>query len=176
MNIIENRLVRNKARFRNCLDLGCGSGILGIYLLTSNTCGRVVFVDSNQYAIENTRENTYLNHVIHRSLLLYSDSRILNLLNQFDLVIGNPPYLPGEPVNLYDSSLLTGPRGYETIVSFIEKSYELLRENGLLYITYSSLSNTSVVESVLNKRFRVINKFSKRFFLEEIYVVEALRK
>lgn len=97
-------------------------------------------------------------------------------MNNFELVVANPPYLPGEPVNEYESSLLTGVFGYETIVSFIEAASRVLRGNGLLYLVYSSLSNVDIIESVLNKYFRVINKFSKKFFLEDIVIVEARRK
>lgn len=174
--MIDNRLVRNNYRFSNCLDLGCGTGVLGTYLVTKDICEKVVFIDNNPLALENTLENAFLNRISHRSMLIQIHTDDLILVNRFDLAVANPPYLPGEPVDLYDSAFLTGINGYETVVSFIKTSYRLLRENGLLYIIYSSLTNTSVVNNVLNKYFRVINKFSKRFFLEEIYVVEARRK
>uniref|UniRef100_A0A7C4D6C1 Methyltransferase n=1 Tax=Staphylothermus marinus TaxID=2280 RepID=A0A7C4D6C1_STAMA len=176
LDIIEKRLVGGKQRFVNCIDLGCGTGVLGLYLLVNNICERVFFIDSSFVALENTFENILLNNVLNKSILINTDVADLKLINVFDLVVANPPYLPGKPSDLYDTALLTGINGFETIVSFIETSYRLLRKHGLLYLVYSSLSRINVVENTLNKKFKVINKFSKKFFLEELYVIEALRK
>lgn len=161
-------------RFNTCIDLGCGTGIIGIFLLKKNICNRTVFIDISVKALGNTLYNVLLNKVSHKSLLVNGEHHFLYLKNNsFDLIVSNPPYLPGKIANEYDRSLIGGEHGYETILFFIRNSYKLLRDKGIFFITYSTLSKADVVENELSKYFIVKKKYSKRFFYETIYIVRA---
>jgi release factor glutamine methyltransferase len=156
------------------MDLGSGTGILGLYLLKKGICERIVFVDMIEDAVINTLLNVRTNNVAHRSLVVNGIEHSSYLLeNSFDLIVANPPYLPGEPRETYEYALLGGIHGFETILSFIHTSYRLLRRGGILYIVYSTLSSRGRVENELGKYFRITAKYSKKFFFEEIFVVRA---
>jgi len=159
------------------MDLGSGTGILGIYLLTSNICELVVFTDINEIALLNTIHNLIINNSIHRGIVMLVD-RLENLYNgYFNLIVSNPPYLPGIPGDPYDKALMGGEKGYETIIYFIDVAGSILKENGIFYLLFSSLSKPEIILDSLNKRgFKLLSKKSKHFFFEDLFLVEAVRK
>jgi len=174
IEVLEKRLLGE--RFGRCLDLGCGSGVVGLYLLSRGICLETFFIDVNEYALINSRDNLLLNNLGHRGLPIHiSDLDGLFREPAFDLVVANPPYLPGSPRDRYEYSIYCGARGYETIVDFIDFSHQVLEDSGRLYVVYSSLSNVGVVEDHLRKRFQLNNRWSRHFFFEDIYVVEAVK-
>jgi len=164
-------------RYDLCMDLGCGSGILGLYLLKNNICSRVVFIDKNPFATLNTMVNLIVNNVLHRGLIVRGDEAGEFLQEEiFDLVVANPPYLPGEARDFLDEALISGVEGYETVNIFIQYAYKALKMNGKLYIVYSTLSKPEVVESLLNKYFNIYILRTRSFFYETIIGVGACKK
>jgi release factor glutamine methyltransferase len=166
---------RNKEHYL-CLDLGSGTGIIGIYLLKNNICQRVVFIDVNEYALLNTQYNLYLNRLLGNGVVMSTNNYNSLVNNYFELVTANPPYLPGESRDIYDEALISGPRGYEKVLYFINFAYNVLRCNGYLYLVYSSLSNPKIVEGYLSRFFIIRRKVSRHFFFEDIIGVEAVKK
>jgi len=164
-------------RYDLCMDLGCGTGILGLYLLKNDVCRRVVFIDKNPYATLNTMINLIVNNVSHRGLIIHGDEAGEFLREGiFDLVVANPPYLPGESRDLLDEALISGIEGYEIVNLFIQYAYKTLKINGKLYIVYSTLSKPDVIEPLLNKYFNTYKWGTKRFFYETIIAVGACKK
>ncbi len=164
-------------KYRVCLDLGSGTGIVGIFLLKNNICEKVFFIDINENALENTIYNITYNNLLGRGIIINNYSGDCFKEYVFDLVVSNPPYLPGVPKDLYDKALLSGPSGFETIIDFIDSVSKIIKPGGLFFLVYSSLSNPCVIEEHLSmKGFSIINKFSKHFFFEDIIVVEAVKK
>ncbi|MCD6300998.1 MAG: methyltransferase [Staphylothermus sp.] len=175
--LLESLEKLNGRKYSVCLDLGSGTGIVGIFLLKSNICERVFFVDINEYALENTAYNIAYNNLWSRGIVIGNDSGECFKEHIFDLVVSNPPYLPGVPKDLYDKALLSGPKGFETITNFIDSVSKIIKRGGLFFLVYSSLSNPSVIEEYLSmKGFSIINKSSKHFFFEDIIVAEAVKK
>ena len=71
------------------LDMGCGSGLVGILLAKANPEATVTFLDSYSRALEATKQNLDALGLVGHSLVL-SDSGIDE--TGFDLFVGNPPY------------------------------------------------------------------------------------
>ena len=57
-----------------CLDLGAGSGVLGLYALLNELCGRVLFIDIENDAVETACLNIQLNDVSARSIVVQSNN------------------------------------------------------------------------------------------------------
>ncbi len=80
----------------NVLDLGCGSGAVGIaVLLTGGKNVRVTAIDSNSRAIDCTRKNAEANlseEQLKRLTILQTHSLGANTAGKFDLIAINPPY------------------------------------------------------------------------------------
>jgi ribosomal protein L11 methyltransferase len=72
----------------NVLDLGCGSGILGIYAALRGA-REVVGYDIDPLAVENSRENFIINNVADRCSAVEGDLGVLPSNRQFDIVIVN---------------------------------------------------------------------------------------
>ncbi len=165
-----------KEKHNLCLDLGSGTGIIGIYLLKSNICQRVVFIDVNEYALLNTEYNLRLNRLRGNGVTMGIDHFNSLTNNYFELVTANPPYLPGESRSVYDEALISGPKGYERVLYFIDFAYNVLKCNGYLYLVYSSLSSPKIIEDHLSKFFNIRGRVSRHFFFEDIIGVEAAKK
>lgn len=158
-----------------CIDLGAGSGILGIYALLNGFCKRVVFVDVMEDAVESARLNTVANKVHHVSVVALSDG-VVGADESVDIVIANPPYLPAQDPSRIDVTVEGGVEGYETVLNFIDFAREVLRRGGVLYLVYSSLSRPEVILAYLEDRgMRVSYSKYKRFFYETIYAVECVK-
>jgi len=99
---------------KTALDLGCGYGVVGIYL--NKVFGMDVdLVDVNQRAIELTQKNIELNKA--KGTVYYSDG--FSVVNRkYDLIVTNPPIRAGK--NVY--------------YNFFEDSANYLTENGILYV------------------------------------------
>ena len=82
----ESQIAKLKTKI---VDMGCGSGLVGILLAKANPEAKVTFVDSQSRAIEITKQNLDALGLKGHSLVL-SDSGIDE--KGFDLFVGNPPY------------------------------------------------------------------------------------
>jgi release factor glutamine methyltransferase len=136
----EHRLLR-------ILDIGCGSGIIGISILkeASHFIDQVVAIDLQLPAIELTQENAKrllltqeLNkfHTEHISI----EEIDMKHLSSFDLIVSNPPYIPSSQLpdlqpeirSFEDPIALDGGLdGLKIIRSIIEKASCLLKSKGL---------------------------------------------
>lgn len=158
------------------LDMGCGTGVAGLYALYKGYVKRVFFTDINPNAVYNTVYNLLLNGFEHRGITIYSDRSNPLRRGVIDIVFSNPPYLPGEPRDIYDEALLAGVKGYERVVSFIDEAYRVLRRGGYLLIIFSSLSGEDIVfKYLVGKGFRVVDVLREHYFFEDIIGVGAVK-
>lgn len=77
------------------LDLGCGTGVVGLILGTLNKNISIDMVDVNERAIELAKENIKLNNLNNNIFLsnVYS-----NINDKYDYIITNPPIRAGKEV------------------------------------------------------------------------------
>ena len=75
------------------LDLGCGGGVLGLYLLARESSLQVTGIDLNPDAVELANENFAANALDAKAVLGdMKNIRELVPAGHFDLVVSNPPY------------------------------------------------------------------------------------
>lgn len=139
---IENAGFKKENRF-SFLDLGCGSGAIGIALLRHFSQAQAIFSDISQKALDITRKNLRRYGLLGRASLTCS-----NLFAAFekkerrswDAVISNPPYLSGadlrnaQPEILYEPrvALDGGPDGYDFYRRILEKAPHYIKPHGVL--------------------------------------------
>ncbi len=80
--------------FTTALDLGCGYGVVGIYLNKAFHI-KVDMVDINKRAIDLTKSNVKLNEV---NANVFSSDGFNNIEGKYDLIITNPPIRAGKEV------------------------------------------------------------------------------
>jgi 16S rRNA (guanine1207-N2)-methyltransferase len=103
-----------KETFKTALDLGCGYGVIGIYLNKAFDI-TVDMVDINKRAVDLTKSNVELNDV---SATVFSSDGFENIKSKYDLIITNPPIRAGK----------------EIIYRFFEDAAKHLNEDGEFYL------------------------------------------
>lgn len=128
------------------LDVGVGSGALGLSLLVEGIAERVVGLDITAEALEQARENAVLAGVADRLDLGRCGPDIWEAVRggpPFDLVVSNPPYIATgdldglEPeVRDHDPrpALDGGSDGLDVIRTLVAGAPEALRPGGRLFI------------------------------------------
>ena len=172
--LIESLEISGGERF---LDLGCGTGVVGIYAAKKGA-KEVIQVDINPYAALLAKCNSVVNNVGNRVF-----SVVGNLFDpitenyKFDIIAFNPPYLPVDDEELIGKSWSGGASGRKIIDMFLRLFDKFLSCDGKVYLVGSSLSNYSLTLKTLSEkgfRWRIANR--KKFFFEEIVCIKAWRK
>ena len=124
------------------LDLGCGTGIIGITIALERPLSKVVLIDQSEHAIKNTKENQALHQVTNTTI---QKSDWFSVLNQkrFDVILSNPPYLEENDPHLLQGledepldALVSGPTGIEAIQYIIENAKNHIKPLGWLFIEH----------------------------------------
>ncbi|MDR3224385.1 MAG: peptide chain release factor N(5)-glutamine methyltransferase [Holosporales bacterium] len=121
------------------LDLGCGTGCIGLTILNLYKNALCLFVDISQGALNVAETNSQKLDLRGRSLFQISDW-FTDVSGQFDAIVSNPPYIAkGCKVSksvLYDPkvALFAGKDGMDAYKKIIPEANEFLKQNGLLFI------------------------------------------
>ena len=137
------------------VDLCTGSGALAAALAHQMPSARVIGVDVSAdalaYALRNTAGAVELRHGDVCDPLLFDD-----LDDRVDLVVANPPYLPGdvelEPeVAEHDppQALFGGPDGTSIITAILVLAARWLKRGGLLAIEHDDGASDTVVQMLV---------------------------
>jgi ribosomal protein L11 methyltransferase len=132
---------------KTVLDMGCGSGVLGILALLKNA-GRVIAIDNDKWAYENAWENASKNKV-KMEVLLGSSNAIPPL--EFDIMMANinrnilVEHAPDYCKRLSDTGRILLSGFLEEDIEIIESTYIDL---GLTPVNHSSLGKWQLLEMV----------------------------
>jgi release factor glutamine methyltransferase len=155
------------------LDVGTGTGLQALSL--ARFAEHVSGVDINPKAVELAKRNASANGI--RNADFWLSDLFSNVKGRFDTIIFNPPYLPGEPVDMQDRALAGGGDGTEIINSFIDGVGAHMRHEGRVMLLVSSLNDIRSVKDRLASRGFVPEIIAtKKMFFEELYVIDALFK
>ena len=142
---------RDKLQDIKILDLGSGSGCLGLSLLDEYHNSKVSFFDISEKSLEIVKTNSLKFGFSNRSKFVHLDWRDidwdLNLIKienetKFDILISNPPYIPAgeikklqKEVREYDPfiALNGGKDGLNAYKLIIPKLRNILKKNGKIF-------------------------------------------
>ena len=119
------------------LDLGCGSGALGVVAARLSNGGRVRLVDADIEAVRSSRGTIEVSGVMNCSVVV-SDIASAVIDERFDVVVSNPPFHVGKATNL------------ELPLQFIHDAWDVLQPAGRLYLV---ANRTLPYESMIQERF-----------------------
>jgi len=104
--IVEYALqLHKKRRFHSVLDLCCGSGCIGISLGYYLKDSKVKGFDISSLALDTARRNAERNRVSGRVEFFQIDLMNDSILEDFDCVVSNPPYIPSYIINSLDAKV-----------------------------------------------------------------------
>ena len=126
------------------LDIGTGSGCIGIAIAVNNRQARLTATDVSAGALDIARENAESHDVSTRIRFLIGDVFApLEPSEQFDLIVSNPPYVADHEmetmqadVRLHEPrlSLLAGPDGLDVIRRVVAEASDFLVPGGHLLL------------------------------------------
>jgi 16S rRNA G1207 methylase RsmC len=121
----------------DCLDLGCGYGILGLTMAKCATEGKTVLVDKDFVAVNYSEKNRILNHIDNAECFLSNGfDQIPD--QKFDLIVSNIPAKVGKEmlyIYLFDAFKYLKPGGSFYIVTitglrqFFKRGFQEVFEN-----------------------------------------------
>ncbi len=170
--LLEKELDRS-ADHLSVLDMGTGSGILGITAAVNPKVDLVMFADLNPAAVETSAKNLALNSSVICSKCLFVKTNLFSdipLDSKFDLILFNAPYLPNEK----DGSSLKlaldgGITGVELTSRFLEGAIKHLKDNGRILIVHSSLANERRLKAKISSLKLVeLETVKRHIFFEDI--------
>jgi len=150
---------------RRVLDMGTGSGILGLYCAMHGA--EVTASDIDQATLVPVCRAAEALGV--RIALRLSDL-FSNIPDRFDLILFNPPYLPS--VGVDDRSVDGGPDGTMLVDRFLDELPNHLVSGAEALLLLSSL-NEPVSVQLRHRKLRFSTVVSKPLFFEELQVLRV---
>lgn len=135
------------------LDLGCGTGVVGIILGTFNKKISIDMVDVNERAIELARENIKLNNLNNN---IFVSDVYSNVKDKYDYIITNPPIRAGKDV----------------VRKFLLGAKDYLNDNGILFFVMRKDHGVKSMIKELEKIYNVevVDK-DKGFYIVRCYLL-----
>jgi len=155
----------DKQKKIDILDLGTGSGAIGIVLGNKFKNANILLSDISLNAINIAKKNI-LRHKLKNISVIHSDWFTKIPKMKFEVIVSNPPYIDKSDVHLKDKALLYEPQealiskqeGYADIIKIIKISPKFLKPNGTLYIEHGYNQYKKVHQLFLDNNFIKIEK------------------
>jgi HemK-related putative methylase len=144
-------------RNRRVLDMGTGSGVIGI--VAARHGAEALAVDVNPHAVELARRNASANHV----LLRVQQSNLFEALPHeeiFDWIIFNPPFFAKLAQNDLQAAYNAGEQ-HEILARFLEEAQSFLASEGKILLIVSS-------DMALDEMARMLARFGYCFARVEV--------
>ncbi len=136
-DIVEDGKIMHRSS-TTMLEVGIGSGILSIILLKQGKVDHVTGTDINPYAIASARDNMQRLGLEHRVLLLHADVFPPDVgATGYDIVLFNPPWLPGDASTHLDQAVYDPNQ--RVLRRFLCHVQHHVKEDGYVYMLLSNL-------------------------------------
>ena len=134
------------------IDLGSGSGCLGLSILEEYSCSEVSFFDTSKKSLEMVKTNAQNFDLLERSKYINLDwnmrdwdKKLMKIENnkKYDIAISNPPYIPTDDIKTlkkevkkYDPfiALNGGKDGLDSYRSILSNLKNIIKSNGKIFL------------------------------------------
>lgn len=161
-------LLRLPLRGKRLLDMGTGSGAVGIFASTADA--EVIACDINPRAVALARRNAEANGAI---IDIRESDLFLNIGDErFDYICFNIPYYP-KPANTPLELALNAGENFQTVQRFARDARRHLRSDGRVVIIFSEDSGYESIVSIFREAgWTIAGNVSRQKYFELFYVVE----
>lgn len=168
--IMEAKLFKNP----RILEIGTGSGAIAVSLALNLPDSLIFATDISIETLGICKKNIAYHQLKNQIFTLCADSiKPIRLINQFDIIISNPPYIPEEEFPYLPELVKREPRiaidggrnGVFIINQILRLSPLLLKKNGILYIELAEV-NIPYLDIPEDLNFKVLDDHlgKKRIF------------
>ena len=190
-SVILSDFAKNIKKGSKVVDLGTGTGIIGLLLCKKTELKEIVGVEIQKEVAEMANRSIKLNKLEDKFKILNTDINKIfedKLLekNKFDVVVMNPPYKEKGTgkINEVDSKIISRHEVKATLSDFIKVASNLLKDKGEIYIVHKPERMPDIIQKMRenkiepkeiktvysNKKTKGANKFFK--ILEPLYIYE----
>lgn len=171
--LIEKYLSEIKEGHLSVLDMGTGTGILGLIAARSGKVDRITFADINDDALNLSRENYKSNSKLLDPRADFVKSDLFNdVKGSYDLMIFNAPYLPHEEIKAHANEWDGGSEGVGLSIEFLKQALPHMKRGAHIILTASSLSSLdSLKEHLKSEGLRIIDSSRIHVFFEDMLVL-----
>lgn len=142
-SVILSDFAKNIKKGSKVVDLGTGTGIIGLLLCKKTELKEIVGVEIQKEVAEMANRSIKLNKLEDKFKILNTDINKIfedKLLekNKFDVVVMNPPYKEKGTgkINEVDSKIISRHEVKATLSDFIKVASNLLKDKGEIYIVH----------------------------------------
>lgn len=139
----------------NLCDLGCGYGVVTIFLSNMYNNFNYTMIDVNKRALNLAKKNIELNN-IKSSIEIFENNSLDNIEKIFDIVITNPPIRAGKKI----------------VHKMIEQSYNNLSLNGELWVVIQKKQGMDSTKKLMNDLFSNVEIIVRN---KGYYVLKAIK-
>lgn len=142
------------------LDLGCGTGCIGLSILDLYPNSTLCLADISSKALAVARDNAIALNCFDRCTLVGTDW-FKNISNTFDVIVSNPPYISNDYSldrdTLYDPhmALFGGEDGIDAYRNILPVAHKFLQKNGLMFLEIGINQCNSICE--LCNKLKILN-------------------
>jgi len=140
-SVLLSDFAKNIPQNSKVLDLGTGTGILGLLLCGKTSLREIYGVDIQAAVCKMACKSIKLNNLENKFKIINKNIKDLNTVfeeNYFDVIVSNPPYKKNNSglKNESETKLLSRHEISASLEDFIKISSKLLKYNGNLYIVH----------------------------------------
>ncbi len=156
---------------RTLLELGAGSGLISIYAAKQKAL--VTATDISQTAVETIKQNAEQNNVF---INVFKSDLFKALPRQsFEIIVINPPYYPGTPIDNKDFAWYCG-KNYEYFDNLFLGLNDYIHSDSKVLMILSDQADIKRITEIAGKRnFLFHEVFRKTILCEQNFIFEIRR-
>ncbi|MFO8021122.1 MAG: methyltransferase [Perlabentimonas sp.] len=153
-----DKWLENKPNFKRGLDMGTGCGVLTFYMLKHGV-NEVLATDINEMALQSLLKDAKQHNLSHRIFTQKANMFKGVDVNNTDLVVFNPPWIPDTSHGDLDNAMYYPPNFFNT---FFEQAYKALPGACTLVLLFSTFAQAAGVvdKNPIEEELSEYNRFT----------------
>lgn len=138
-SVLLTEFAKDMKKNKTIVDLGTGTGIIGILLTKKVEASKVIGVELQKDVAQMAKRSVELNNLQNVMQIINEDVHSLSLeKNSFDYIVTNPPYKKKGTgiINKEDKQLISRQETTVNLEEWIEVASNLLKDNGAIYMVH----------------------------------------
>lgn len=139
------------------VDLGTGTGILGIILCGKTELSSVLGVEIQSEVADMAERSIKINNLEKKFTIINENIKNIKekvMPEKFDVVVTNPPYkkINSGKINESEKKLISRHEITADLSDFIKTSFYLLKDNGILYMVHRTERLVDIMSELRNNK------------------------